>query len=223
MKNERMLEKLHEVLKMLPKEHKELADSMLKMPTMFSDTMPGLSATITDLIKELHEDIKAESAKSSGKAGMKKAADKILLQCSDRPAFGAFMLEGYQIIGGKYSAVRLVEPLPVCREFPENAEKPSYYDFIINASKNEGEQISLPKRAELFAFIKTDKAAHKGEKNYKVIYSFGEAMPGVDAVLLLEMIDILGDNAIVTTSIRSTGAIYFKSDKGDGILMPYRK
>lgn len=225
MKNEKMLEKLHEVVQMLPKEQRELATTMLQKPMMFGDTMPGLCATITDFIKELHEDIKRESAKSSGKSRMKKAADKILMQCADRPNFGAFMFEDLQIVGGKYSAVRLVEPLPLRRDFPENADRPPYNDYIINASKNEGERIQLPERAELSAFIKTDKAAHKGEKKYKPCYDFGENKPKVDAAFLLEMLDILGDDVTVTISLHfpMQRALYFKSDRGDGILMPCHK
>lgn len=37
MKNEKMLEKLHEVVQMLPKEQRELATTMLQKPMMFGD------------------------------------------------------------------------------------------------------------------------------------------------------------------------------------------
>ncbi len=224
MKNEKMLEKLHEVLQMLPPEHQKLADTMLEKPEMYSKVMPGISATITDLIKELHEDIKKESAKSSGASVMKKAADNILRQCADMEHYGAFIIDGLQIVGGRYSAVRLSKPLPLCRDFPEDMNKPPYNTFVINASKNEGAPLMLPSRQELSAHIKIEKAKHKGEKGFKPIYDFGEGRPLVNAVFLLEIIDILGADTVATMSARgSLSPIYFKSEAGDGILCPINR
>ena len=181
-------------------------------------------ALLIEFINELKVELLKDEAKRSGKAQAKKAADNIIKQFKNigRDS-GAFIdEEGRQIIGGRYSAVRLYDALPV-EELPKNAAKIDFNRFIDEAEKNAGARLTLPSAEKLSAYIKSEKAAHRGERGYKVLWDFGEGLPITDATLLLDMIYLLPD-ATCTAAARSVyGMLYFKSITGDGVLMPCRR
>lgn len=176
---------------------------------------------IDELITELKADLLKEAAKKNGTAGKKKAADSIIKQLKIFGKQGGAITaaDGSQIIGGSYSAVKLIEPLPV--EPCSNTDSlPVYIRFIDNARENNGIAVNLPTIAELAAYIKERKAA----KDKYIYYDFGEGLPLVGAQYLLEIITLLPD-AVCITSARDTliKPLYFKGEAGEGLLLPVRK
>ena len=176
---------------------------------------------IDNLITELKADLLKESAKKNGIAGKKKAADNILKQLKHHSNNGGAITaaDGSQIIGGAYSLVKLIEPLPVMPCKNTNG-LPDYIYCLNNARENNGAAVNLPTIAELTAYIKERKA----EKVKHISYDFGEGLPLVNAQYLLEIITLIPDAACITSKKSPlTSALYFKSAAGEGLLLPERK
>ena len=125
MKNIYLLEKLHHILNALPEEDQKQAEYFLKDMSHYYDSLNTPAAIVTDLIKEVTEDIRREEAKSGGKLAEQKAAEKILDQVPEGKASGGYMSGDRQIVGGAYSVVRLVRPLPVQRRKQQRHKKQS--------------------------------------------------------------------------------------------------
>ena len=224
MKSIYLLERLHHILNALPEEDQKQAEYFLKDMSHYYDSLNTPAAIVTDLIKEVTEDIRREEAKSGGKLAEQKAAETILDQVPEGKAFGGYMSGDRQIIGGAYSVVRLVRPLPV-RELPAGADHLDYDKIVNQASENAGAVLIMPTLAELKAHIKIDKAAHKGLKKYKPCWDFGEGLPRVDAAFLLEVLTILGEcKAVCGYAFPTQQPLYFVNESGDdALLMPVRK
>ena len=76
------------------------------------------------------------------------------------------------------------------------------------------------------AYIKQQKAAKKAQRDKSyILYDFGDDKPAVNAEFLANIIDVYGAGVTLTASAYNTltGAIYIKSDAGDGVIMPVRK
>jgi len=224
MKSIYLLERLHHILNALPEEDQKQAEYFLKDMSHYYDTLNTPAAIVTDLIKEVTEDIRRESARDGGKLAELKAAEKILDQVPEGKASGGYMSGDRQIVGGAYSVVRLVRPLPV-RELPAGAEHLDYDKIVNQASENAGAVLIMPTLAELKAHIKIDKAAHKNLKKYKPCWDFGEGLPRVDAAFLLEVLTILGEcKAVCGYAYPTKQPLYFMNKSGDdAILLPVRK
>ncbi len=234
MNNTKLLEQLNNIIKSLPEDERKQADYFMQnndrnaaglldrnIPAIVTD----LIKDVTDLIKDVTEDLHRAEAKAFGKGAAQKAAERIIKQATDRKmSAGAYTLDGLQYIGGCFSVVRLSEPLPVT-ELPKDKEPINYQQIIELASKNEGDTLQLPHRNYLPVYIKTEKARHKSEKGFVCKWDFGDNLPAVDAALLLDMLNLLGNcTAVLSYRNPQINAIYFKNDKGeDGILMPVRK
>lgn len=224
MTTEKLIEKVNNIIFSLTEEDKKAADYMLsKSPERFGDT-GTTTALLTDLLKDLQDDLKNEAAKASGRLSAKKAAEKILDQIPDGKASGGYMSGDRQIVGGAYSVVRLVRPLPV-RELPAGADHLDYDRIVDTAKENAGAVLNLPTLADLKTHIKIDKAAHKGIKKYRPCLDFGESLPRVDAAFLLEVLTILDDcKAICGKTYPTKQPIYFVNSAGDdAILLPVMK
>jgi hypothetical protein len=195
-----------------------------KMYLMQASSEEWRNSIINDIIKELKAELLKDEAKKNGKTQAKKAADNILRQTKDaRRDSGAYIDgAGRQMIGGIYSAVRMYDALPV-EELPKNAIKIDYNRFFNEASKNAGAELALPSPEELSVYIKSEKAAHKGERGFRVLWDFGDGLPVVDANYLLDMIYLLPDSKCTAAARSIYGALYFESICGDGVLMPCRK
>lgn len=224
MKSIYLLERLHHILNALPEEDQKQAEYFLKDMSHYYDSLNTPAAIVTDLIKEVTEDIRREEAKSGGKLAEQKAAEKILDQVPEGKASGGYMSGDRQIVGGAYSVVRLCSPLPV-REFPAGASPLDYDKLLNDASKNAGAVLILPTLADIKTHIKIDKAAHKGQKGYKPCWDFGEGLPRVDAAFLLEVLTILGEcKAVCGYAFPTQQPLYFVNESGDdALLMPVRK
>lgn len=176
---------------------------------------------IDNLITELKADLLREEAKKNGTAGKKKAADNILKQLKHHSNTGGAITaaDGSQIIGGAYSLVKLIEPLPVMPCKNTNG-LPDYNYCLNNARENNGATVHLPTVAELTAFIKERKA----EKIKHISYDFGDGLPLVNAQYLLEIITLIPDAVCITSAKNPlAGSLYFKSKAGEGLLLPERK
>lgn len=218
------MEKLHHILNALPEEDQKQAEYFLKDMSHYYDTLNTPAAIVTDLIKEVTEDIRRESAKDGGKLAQQKAAEKILDQVPEGKDSGGYMSGGRQIVGGAFSVVRLCSPLPV-REYPAGKEHLDYNKICDTAKENAGAVLNLPTLADLKTHIKIDKAAHKGVKKYKPCWDFGEGLPRVDAAFLLEVLTIMGEcKAVCGNTYPTKQPIYFTNASGDdAILLPVMK
>lgn len=116
--------------------------------------------------------------------------------------------EGRQCACDGYRAVRLEKPV-------EGFESVMGMDLSGPFKVNLGEELHVPTPGE----IKTGK---KRLATGRAVYDFGDGFPMVSAAYLKDIIDILpGARAYATGGQNSL--IYFKSDRGDAILMPVRK
>ena len=235
MKNERILEMLAEIEKTYMPEQRADADSLknartdaiagvLKWRTPAPDGLPY----IVELFRrEAEEDIKREKCRDAGTTDRKKAAESIIAECAQYAdeRKGAYIGDnGKIIIGGCYRAVRLggtFEGLTA----GEKKMQPDYEKIINGAAQNDGEKIKAPTRKELKDYIKIEKAKHKGERRYKPVYDLGDGRPAVDPQKLLEMIDLIGEDAELTMTAgrAEISQIYIHGENGDGLIMPVKK
>ena len=124
--------------------------------------------------------------------------------------------EGRQCLCGGYRAIRLNTPVEGLKE-PDN---PNHFDLgKIFLHPFPTDTLKLPTTGELKAYI-ADPASPRNDKT--VMYDFGDGLPMVDAKYLKDMLDVFPD-AIATYDGTPSHAIYFHSEKGDGILLPIRK
>lgn len=196
----------------------------------------GLPYVVADLINKCKVQLLADEAKATGNSARKKSAEHIIkLMKNTGKAYGAYLNEdGQQIVGCGYMAVRLNEPLPL--QECSNKEKPMDFDKCIEMAKDEHKTTekpleNVPSIKELKALIAEDKAKIKA-MNLKtkppITYNFGEELPElpmVRAEYLLDILILLGENSEIYPEVYQpmSGAIYIKSDKGDGVLMPMLK
>ncbi len=218
MKNENILTYLQQIIYRLPEEDQKTVDCLMKTNDRFSH-LGSIPAIITDMIKDVQDDMKTEAAKRSGRGAAKKAAEKILYQIDTKvKSTGGFIKDGLQYIGGIYSVVCLPEPLPVI-EYPAEQLPPDYQRIMLINKQANTVDLDLPTYAELAAYIKSKKAMHKGEKNYKPVWEFGEKLPCVNAVFLLELYDILGEcSAKISRRNLENSSIYLTGEHGEGML-----
>ena len=223
MKNEKILERVYQIINILSPEDKAMADKFMRDEYGRYGDLCIVPALLTDLLKDVREEMLAEELKASGKSGIKKAADKIIAQLGDDKRAGAFQQDGLQYFGGNYSAVRTSDELPL-RKLQEGVEPIDYKRCIDNASQNAGAVLKLPSVAELSVYIKTGKAENKGKPNFKAKWDFGVGLPQVDAQRLLEVLQIMGECTATASAVSPlTHAIYFKNDSAEAILLPMRK
>lgn len=166
---------------------------------------------------------KVDMAKAKVKPSVYSGMNGIYKNTDDnRPdVHGAWIDEqGRQCVCDGYRAARLftpVENIPECKGF-EGLEKciTPCYDYT--------EKLPLPTLAELKAYIKQFKAEHKAKeyKNTGIRYDLGDVLPAVNAQYLVDMLNIFGSDSAYWSG-KVNASIYFKSEQGDGILLPVRK
>lgn len=155
-----------------------------------------------------------------------KTAEKVIKAMERSKKTKIVFLEqtGTQIFGNMYEAYRIFAPF----DFPEcEPHNRAPFGRIINEAKTNNSVVLpfLPSLAELTAFIKTEKALHKGERGFRPLYDFGEQLPQIDAEYLKNALILCGDNvnAAARNQNPMLSAIYFHGDKGEGVVMPVRK
>ena len=101
------------------------------------------------------------------------------------------------------------------------------YTMIDEARNNNRIEVDIPVLSELKAIQKTAKAAQKAgkhksiltieEANFKIHNSY------VDIELLIEVLEVLGNNVSMLANEKKNSLVYFKGDNGEAILLPLNR
>lgn len=183
---------------------------------------------VSDLIDDVENEIKTEESKKSGKYEKKKSAERIIKQLENGYSYklGVYDEFNYQYIGGVYSVVKIKEKIPLyISDEKKNYERMDYEKIIVETRNSIGNQLPLPSIHDLKSEIKIEKEKHKGEKGYIYYYDFGDGLPRVNGMYLLDLLVILGDcKAFASIRYPEKRLIYFENENGDcGVLSPVRK
>ena len=177
---------------------------------------------------ELREDMYASEQKSAGKSGktIVSAAKRIIKSAKDtqRDAIsGVFTnidkdgTEHWCVCDGCVG-VRFNEPMPL-----EEADTSKCAPFDMSQvcrMPDNAKELDLPSLAEVKVYAKTNRVTgnRKGSTKPKPMKIDAEIGLWVNPELLINIMECLPDaKAWATTRI---GAIYFKADNGDGVLLP---
>lgn len=184
------------------------------------------------LVADLQAEINAKEAKQGGKKEAQAAALRILKNAEkrghDKLTKALTASDGSQIIADSFRAVKIPQPLPL----------PSYTDstgdsiartmerFLEEAAENKGESITPPSIAELKNYITIKKAEAKSQHKRPpyILYKLADGV-GVDAVLLVDLLQILPDAVLIPSGVerwRSVRPLFLKSAHGSGIICPIR-
>jgi hypothetical protein len=222
MNNAKMLERVYAIVNTLEESDKKFIEKVsIQGGKFIADTMPVI---LGQLIHDLKEDIYADEAKKTGKSAALRVARKMLKNGGKvREALGyAPIIDGKQYICDSFSIVELNNPLPL-------PELPTHLEYIdakrILQKPNGAIDIELPDAAKLRAYIKINKADFtKQDAKGNIFYDFGDPLPVVDALFLLNMLELLPDaTAAVTPREKSNlNGIYFEGESGRGMLLPIR-
>ncbi len=134
-----------------------------------------------------------------------------------RDLCGAWLdADGRQCLCDGYRAVRLNAPVDGLKQ----VETPTPFDLgKVYPTEPQPTTLKLPISSELRAYIADPQTPRTFDG--KVLYDFGEDLPMVNAKYLKDMVDLL-PNAVATCD-GLMKPIVFKSEKGDGLLLPVRK
>ena len=188
----------------------------------------GCVAEMGQVMLELREDIYASTQKSAGKSGktIVSAAKRIVksAKATKRDSIsGVFAnidkdgTEHWCVCDG-YVGVRFNEPIPL-----EEADTSKCAPFDMSQvcrMLDNAKELDLPSLAEVKVYAKTNRndADRKGKSKPKPMKIDDEIGLWVNPELLINIMECLPSaKAWATTRI---GAIYFKADNGDGVLLP---
>lgn len=177
-----------------------------------------------ELITELKEDITAEEAKKCGRNNQLKAM-KAVLKNNERDIFKyAKTIGGKQYVCNGYILIKVETPydLPEC---PENFNYLNVSNLLNDNVRNFTKSLEIPDISQLKAYVKTQKAKKKAEKDRckAIIYNFGKNMPAVNAECLAIAMDVMiGRYNVLFQS--ENNIIYFVDEhNNEVILCPLRK
>ena len=215
MKPEKALEKVNNIISLLSPEEKEKVIKMIDNNiTVKSPCM--LCQSIASLYNELVEDVRKETAKTSGNGKALTAAKRILKSAPDYKEClqFAYIKGNKQYFTDGYRAAILTDFLPL-PELPKNLQYMdiSAFDRLID-NKNT-KILPTPDISKLQAYIKIEKS--KGNK--KPLYCFGENTTVCDANYLVDMLYII-PNAEIYFSGRLNPIIFTNNTDNKAILMP---
>lgn len=190
-----------------------------------TDANTNTALELQEFIKELKEQVRREYAASTGKASVAKAMREITeLPRKEGRGIGlqyAWMdNKGRQCVCDGYRAVRLINPVPL-EERPEEAKIPLDLDKVVPNMHHDYSATPLPTKAELKAFIATEKALH-GRK-YDPIWYIVDEKVAVNAQYLLTLIEALPDATEIYYNNTYDGwekPLYIQSVSGDAVLLP---
>lgn len=169
-----------------------------------------------------------ELAKSAGKIDAKKAAEKIIkiMQENGRPHAGAIKTsDGKYIFSSPYHGVRIADNFNITAW---QGVPPDFERIFNGVAQNAGERLTPPTAAELKEIIRKTKAENKGKNKYAKtapLYDFGENAPAVNAEYLLQIMQAIGEDIVITAAAErpTVSGLYIYTDIGDAVLMPSRK
>lgn len=204
----------------------ENVDSFLEGFTKADPTKISGILSIVALCARVRDDMRSESNKASGKAGVEKAMKAVIKNAPEHKIQlrGAFESAGKQTVCDGFRAIRVNEPL----DLPA-APVPCTLDIdglIANAKSRSTTKLTMPPLGELKGFIAVSKAENKamnaGRANKKLItWDFGEGFPAVDANYLIDILTAFPGADASCGGINDP--IYFSHDAGDALLLPIRK
>lgn len=200
-------------------------DSFLERFTEADPTKISGVLSIVALCARVRDDMRSESNKASGKAGVEKALKAVIKNApAHQPQLqGAFESAGKQTVCDGFRAIRVNEPL----DLPA-APVPCTLDIeglIANAKSTSTTKLTMPPLGELKGFIAVSKAENKamnaGRANKEPItWDFGEGFPAVDANYLLDILTVFPEASASCGGINNP--IYFSHDAGDALLLPVK-
>lgn len=173
---------------------------------------------LANLIIDLKADIRAESAKTSGKANCYKSAMNIIKSAEREPLQGAWMVDGKQYVCDGYRALRINNAIDL-PALP-SIHQPPNMQSIFSESQKHSQRLDLPDIGELKAHIKIQKA-NKTDRKQKIYWDCGANKPLLDAEFLLSILEAFPDCKAFYGSMVSP--VYFTSNDGDAILCPVRR
>ena len=188
----------------------------------------GCVAEMGQVMLELREDMYTSTQKSAGKSGktIVSAAKRIVkyAKATKRDSIsGVFTnidkdgTEHWCVCDG-YVGVRFNEPMPL-EEVDTSKCTPFDMSQVCRMPDN-AKELGLPSLAEVKVYAKTNRTTgdRKGSTKPKPMKIDDEIGLWVNPELLINIMECLPSaKAWATTRI---GAIYFKADNGDGVLMP---
>ncbi len=169
-----------------------------------------------------------ELAKTAGKLDAKKAAEKIIkiMQENGRPHAGAIKTsDGKYIFSSPYHGIRIADNFNITEW---QGVAPDFERVFNGTAQNAGERLTPPTAAELKEIIRKTKAENKGKKKYAKaapLYDFGENAPAVNAEYLLQIMQAIGEDIVITAAAErpTVSGLYIYTNIGDALLMPSRK
>ena len=204
----------------------ENVDSFLEGFTNADPTKLSGVLSIAALCARVRDDMRSESNKASGKAGVEKAMRAVIKSAPEHQLQlqGVFESAGKQTVCDGFRAIRVNEPL----DLPA-APSPCTLDIdglIAKAKSRATTKLKVPPLGELKGFIAVSKAENKamnaGRANKKlIVWDFGEGFPAVDANYLLDILTVFPEADASCGGMDDP--IYFSHDAGDAILLPIRK
>lgn len=226
MTNAQTIDRLHALAQMLPTDERIAFDYARKHP---GEKFPldSLGISLARFLDTVEHESKKQTAKNGGQLARFRAMERIIKRAKQdhRPAlWGAWTVDGSQYVCDSFRLVRLSDPLDL-PTIPDNVEPIDAARILEPSAKNEGARLELPDPAALRAYIKTEKARHKGQRNAPPpSWDFGDDLPRVNAQYLLDMLEIFPESVAICSKSRPLlSAIYFQASDGDGILLPARK
>lgn len=168
-----------------------------------------------------------ELAKTAGKLDAKKAAESMVkIMRESRPQAGAVKTsDGKYIFASPYHGIRIADNFNITAW---QGVPPDFERIFNGTAQNAGEHLTPPSAAELKEIIRKTKAENKGKNKYAKtapLYDFGENAPAVNAEYLLQIMQALGEDIVITAAAGNAmvSGLYIYTDIGDAILMPCRK
>lgn len=188
----------------------------------------GCVAEMGQVMLELRDEMYASAQKAAGKSGKSivSAAKRIIksAKATKRDAISGVFTNidkdgtEHWCVCDSHVGVRFNEPIPL-EEVDTSKCRPFDMSQICRMPDN-AKELDLPSLAEVKVYAKTNRAAgyRKGSTKPKPMKIDAEIGLWVNPELLIDLMECLPDARAWATTRK--GAIYFKADNGDGVLMP---
>ena len=211
----------------LTEEQQEAIKGFVNKRCDLSKQFPSTETLISSVIIQLMDDVAVDEAKASGKNNQLKAMKYILsrgkLHSARESTQFVKTIDGWQYACDSYMLAK-IKPLNL-PEVPDRIRE-DYFNvekILSDFKKASTNSLELPNITKLKAYIKNQKAIHKGNKLYYPMYNFGVDLPLVNAEYLANVMDIMtGDIQCYYSGLNS--ALYLTdSDGNEAAVCPISK
>lgn len=189
----------------------------LNLAYLQSDS-PLVHNEIGMVIKDIEDEIRSKANKTLGKANVEKCAKAILKAASKLPQetfHKSNVIDGIQYFCDSYRVLRLENPIDAEVYELHEGEKPFDFESHFTQLKDNCDKVILFNRAKYLGDYKAFKAKTKAKK---ILYSFGEGLPCVNAHFLADFCNI-GDIDEIKWSKRNY-PVYGKLNDIQFFLLP---